>query len=410
MSFTRKDGKLAKRALLALCGLIALAEVAHAQAKYDDGASDKEITIGQTAPYSGPLSILGALGKVQVAYFKMVNERGGINGRKINFISLDDAYQPPRTVEQTRKLVEEHKVLAVTGVGVPTSAAVQRYLNTRKVPQIFLATGASRFADPKNFPWTMGWMPINVTEGSIYAKHILDNVKDAKIGVLYQNDDFGKDFITGFKSGLGDQATRLIVKETTYEVTDPTLDSQIISLQSSGANVLFTGAAAKFGALALRKVYDIGWKPTHYLANTSTSIAANLTPIGLEKAIGVLSTRYLKDPSDPAWANDKAVQDYLAFLKKYAPDLDPNDTIGVIGYSIAQTIQHVLQKSGDDLTRQNLMRQAASLTDVELPMLIPGIRLKTTVQDYTPIEQLQLIRFDGKIWQGLGDVMSGGGR
>ena len=410
MSLSSEERNFAGQLTTALCALgcvLSLNELALAQGKYDDGASDKEIRIGQTVPYSGPLSVLGTLGKVQLAYFSKVNELGGINGRTVNLISLDDAYQPSRTVEQTRKLVEEQKVLAMTGVGVPTSAAVQRYLNTKKVPQIFLATGAVRFADPKNFPWTMGWMPLNVTEGKIYGKYIADNIPNAKIGVLYQNDDFGKDFLSGFKSGLGDKAASLIVKETTYEVTDPTLDSQIISLRSSGADVLFTGAAAKFGALALRKVYDIGWKPTQFLASTSTSIAINLRPIGLEKAVGVISTRYLKDPSDPAWANDKAVQEYLAFLKKYAPELDPNDTIGVIGYSIAQTIEHVLRNCGNDLTRENVMKQPTSLKDVELPMLIPGIKLNTGPDDYVPIDQLQLMKFDGQLWRGFGGISSG---
>jgi branched-chain amino acid transport system substrate-binding protein len=391
---------------IALLGLAWLASPAAAQKHYDTGASDTEIKLGETSPFSGPNSAIGTIGRANTAYFKMVNDQGGINGRKVNFISLDDGFDPARAVEQTRKLVEEEQVLAIVGGATLPSAAVQRYLNAKKMPQLFIMSGAKRLIDPERAPWTVGWQPNYYGEARIYAKYILQNIKDAKIAVLYENDDFGKDFLNGFKSALGDQS-KLIVAEASYESTDATADSQIVSLQGSGANVFFSAVSIKFGALAIRKVYDIGWKPIYFTSNVATSLAATLVPAGVEKAVGLISTRFLKDPSDPAWASDKGVQDYLAFLKSYAPGIDPKDVTGVFGYSQAQTLRQVLTQCGDDLTRENVLKQALSLSDFELPLLIPGIKLNTGPTRYGPIDQLQMIRFDGKVWVGMGEVMSG---
>jgi branched-chain amino acid transport system substrate-binding protein len=377
-----------------------------AQKKYDPGASDTEIRIGNTNPYSGPASAYGTIGKAIAAYFKMVNDQGGINGRKVNFISYDDGYSPPRTVEMARKLVEQDQVLFVfQTLGTPSNTAIHKYMNMRKVPQMHVATGATKWNDPKNHPWTMGWQPNYQTEAQIYARHILQTKPDAKIAVLYQNDDYGKDYLKGFKDGLGDKA-KLIVAEASYEVSEPTIDSQIVQLQSSGANVFFNITTPKFAAQAIRKAYDIGWKPVHYLNNVSNSVGSVLTPAGLEKSVGVISSAYLKDATDPRWANDPAITQWRAFMKKYYPDGNQADVFNVYGYTVAATLHQVLKQSGDNLTRENIMKQAASMKGFRIDTLLPGITVQTGGSDYAPIEALQLERFDGKQWELFGEVMS----
>jgi branched-chain amino acid transport system substrate-binding protein len=376
-----------------------------AQKKYGPGASDAEIKIGQTMPYSGPASAYGIIGRTEVAYLRMINEQGGINGRKINLISLDDGYSPPRTVEQVRKLVEEEQVLFVfQTLGTPSNTAIQKYLNGKKVPQLFVATGATKWGDPEHFPWTIGWQPNYQTESKIYAAYILKNHPNAKIGVLYQNDDYGKDYLRGFKDGLGAKSG-MIVAELSYETSDPTIDSQIVSLKASGADVFFNVTTPKFAAQAIRKAYDIGWKPLHFLNNVSASIAAVLEPAGLDRSAGLITTAYLKDPTDPTWKNDKGVKDFLAFMAKYVPEGNPHDAGTFYGYTVAQTLVQALKQCGDDLTRENVMRQAANLKDLELPMLLPGIKINTSPSDFYPIEQVQLARFDGKSWVRFSDVL-----
>ncbi|HXV07601.1 MAG TPA: ABC transporter substrate-binding protein [Burkholderiales bacterium] len=398
----------AYRALAAaLAAGLVFAAAAHAQKRYGPGASDTEIKFGQTMPYSGPASAYGTIGKAEAAYFRMINDQGGVNGRKLNLISLDDGYSPPRTVEQIRKLVEDEQVLfAFQTLGTPSNTAIHKYMNGRKVPQLFVATGATKWGDPQHYPWTMGWQPTYQHESQIYAKYLLKNRPNAKIAVLFQNDDYGKDYLKGFKDGLGDQVSKLIVAEASYEVTDPTVDSQIVALKASGADVLFNITTPKFAAQAIRKVHDIGWRPLHFLNVVSTSVAAVLQPAGLDKSVGLVSVAYFKDPTDPAWKDDKAVQDYLAFMKKYYPDGNPADAFNVYGLAVAQTLVQTLRQCGDDLTRENLMRQAANLKDVEVPMLLPGIRINTSPTDFYPIEQVQLIRFDGKTWVRFGEIVS----
>jgi len=381
--------------------------VALAQKKYGPGATDTEIKIGQTMPYSGPASAYGTIGKAEAAYFKMINDQGGINGRKINLVSLDDGYSPPRTVEQIRRLVEEEEVLfTFQTLGTPPNTAIHKYMNAKKVPQLFVATGATKWGDPEHYPWTMGWQPPYQHESHIYAKYILKNKPTAKIAILYQNDDYGKDYLKGFKDGLGDKAASMIVAEVSYEVSDPSIDTQIVTLQASGADTFFNITTPKFAAQAIRKAYDIGWKPQQFLNNVSISIATVLQPAGLEKSVGLISSGYIKDPNDPSWKDEKATKDYLAFMKKYYPDGAPEDINNVYGYSVAQTLVPVLKQCGDDLTRENIMRQAANLKDLELPMLLPGIRINTSPTDFYPIEQAQLIRFDGKTWVRFGELMS----
>jgi branched-chain amino acid transport system substrate-binding protein len=386
---------------------LTLAPAAQAQKRYGPGASDTEIKIGQTMPYSGPASAYGTIGKSEAAYLRMINDRGGINGRKLNLISLDDGYSPPRTVEQIRKLVEDEQVLfTFQTLGTPSNTAIQKYMNARKVPHLFVATGATKWGDPQHFPWTIGWQPTYQHESHIYAKYILQNRPNAKIAVLYQNDDYGKDYLKGFKDGLGSQGSKLIVAEASYEVTDPTVDSQMVALKASGADVLFDITTPKFAAQAIRKVHDIGWRPLHFLNVVSTSVAAVLQPAGLDKSVGLVSVAYFKDPTDPAWKDDKEVNDYLAFMKKYYPEGNPADGFNAYGYAVAQTLVQTLKQCGDDLTRENIMRQAANLKDVEVPMLLPGIRINTSQSDFYPIEQVQLIRFDGKTWVRFGDIVS----
>jgi branched-chain amino acid transport system substrate-binding protein len=385
---------------------LALISPALAEKSYGPGVSDTEIKLGQTMPYSGPASSYGTIGKAEAAYFAMINAQGGVNGRKITLISLDDGYSPPKTVEQTRRLVEQDGVLLdFNPLGTPPNSAIQKYLNEHGVPQLFVATGATKWGNPKEFPWTMGWQPTYQTEGHIFARYILDHVPDARIGVLYQDDDYGKDYLKGLKDALGDKAKKLIVMETSYEVTDPTIDSQIVSLQASGANVFYDVTIPKFAAQAIRKVYDIGWKPVHLLNAVSASVSAVAKPAGLEKTAGVITLEYLKDPTDPQWNNDKGYQDWLAWMKKYYPDGDLTNAFNVYGYTVAQSMVQVLKQCGDQLTRENVMKEAAHL-DQQLPMLLPGVRVSTSPTQFFPIREMQLARFNGEIWQLFGKVIS----
>ena len=394
-------------AAVAALGL-ALSAPVEAQKKYGPGASDKEIKIGNTNPYSGPASAYGAIGKAIAASFKKVNDEGGVNGRMINFISLDDGYSPPKTVEQVRRLVEQEEVLLVfQPLGTPPNSAIHKYMNAKKVPHLFVATGATKWGDPKNFPWTMGWQPNYQTEGKIYAAYLLKNKPDAKVGILFQNDDYGKDYLTGFKAGLGDKAKTMIVSEVSYEVTDPTVDSQIVTLKSSGADTFFNITTPKFAAQAIRKAYDIDWKPLHLLNNVSTSVSAVLKPAGLEKAVGIITSAYLVDPTDKDVQGTPALNDWLAWMKKYNPEGNIADTFNVYGYSVAQTMVQVLKQCGDDLTRENVMKQAANLKNLELPMLHTGIKVNTGPNDFYPIEQMLLQKFNGTTWEKFGQVLGG---
>jgi len=391
---------------LAVAGLAAAAISlsAAAQKKYDPGATDTEIKIGDLKPYSGPASAYGTIGKAIAAYFDKVNAEGGVNGRKIKYISLDDGYNPAKAVEQSRKLVEEDEVLLIfNSLGTPSNTAIQKYMNQKKVPQLFVATGATKWGDPKNFPWTMGWQPTYQTEGKIYAAHILETKPNAKIGVLYQNDDYGKDYLKGFEDGLGDKAKTMIVSKVSYEVTDPNIDSQMVTLKGSGADTFFNITTPKFAAQAIKKAAEIGWKPTHYLNNVSSQVGSTLKPAGLENAVGIITTQYNKDPTDPQWANDKAFLDWKAWMQKYYAGGDLTDASNVYGYSAAMTMVQVLKQCGDNLTRENVMKQAANL-DMVLPMALPGINVKTGPNDFYPIEREQLARFDGKTWVLFGKV------
>ncbi|SHN79305.1 ABC transporter substrate-binding protein [Bradyrhizobium erythrophlei] len=365
-----------------------------------------EILIGQTNPYSGPLSAYGTQGRAQAAYYKMINDQGGVNGRKIKLISLDDAYSPPKTVEQHRRLIESDEVLGIVGtMGTPTNSAIVKYVNGKAVPHIFLATGASKWGDVANYPWTMGWYPTYRSEGMIYGTYIRETIKDAKIAILSQNDDYGRDFVSGFKAGLGDAADKLIVKELAYEVSEPTVDSEVITLKASGANVLFSAVTAKAAAQTIKKAAELDWHPTHFLVQNANSIATVLTPAGLDHSTGIISTAYLKDPSDPQFANDTGIKWYLDFMKQYYSDGDAKDPQNEIGVSIAATFVQVMRQCGDDLSRENLMKQANNIRDLELPLLLPGIKLNTSATDHYPIEQLQLVKFDGKGWQSFGPVL-----
>jgi branched-chain amino acid transport system substrate-binding protein len=395
---------------LSAAGLVLAGGLAFAAGQYGPGASDTEIKIGNTMPYSGPASAYGAIGKAETAYFAMINDQGGINGRKINFISRDDGYSPPKAVELVRQLVEQDQVLLMFNpLGTPSNTAIQGYLNDNKVPQLFVATGADKWNDPKRYPWTMGWQPSYRIEARIYGRYILKNLAAAKIAVLYQNDDFGKDYLIGLREGLGDKADKMIVATQTYETTDPTVDSQIVSLQGSGADVLLTAATPKFAAQAIRKVYDIGWKPTHFLTNVSISVKAVIQPAGAEKAVGIITAGYLKEPTDPQWQDTPEYKEWLAWMKKYNTSGNVADGNNVFGYSVAQTMVAVLKASGDNLTRENVMKQAASIHDLKLPMLLPGIIVSTSADDFAPIKQMQLEKFDGTTWQLFGEVISGSG-
>jgi len=377
-----------------------------AQKKYDVGASDAEIKVGNIMPYSGPLSAYATIGKTIAAYFNKINAEGGINGRKINFISYDDGFSPPKTVEQARKLVENDEVLLIfQSLGTPTNNAIQKYMNTNKVPQLFVATGATKFGDQKNFPWTMGWQPTYQIEGHIYARYLLQNHPNGKIAILYQNDDSGRDYIKGLKDGLGGKMQ--IVAEAPYEPADPTVDSQIIKLKASGADIFFNEASPKFAAQAIKKLAELSWKPVHLLASISASVGSVLKPAGLENSKGILSTGYLKDPTDPSWKNDPAVKEWAAFMDKYYPEGDKTTTFTVYGYLTAQTLVQVLKQCGDDLTRENVMKQAANLKDLELGMLLPGIKINTGPSDYYPIKQMQMSRFNGEYGELFGPLIAG---
>jgi branched-chain amino acid transport system substrate-binding protein len=395
------------RALIAsvvLC--VALAGPAIAQKKYDTGASDTEIRIGNIMPYSGPASAYGTIGKALGAYFNKVNAEGGINGRKITFITYDDGYAPPKTVEQARRLVENDDVLLIlNSLGTAHNTAIQKYMNVKKVPQLFVATGATKFGDPKNFPWTMGWQPNYQSEGRIFAQHILKNHPQGRIGILFQNDDYGKDYVKGLKDGLAGKM--MIVAELPYEPTDPTVDSQMVSLKASGADIFFNVTTPKFAAQSIKKAAEIGWKPVHLLNSVSASVGAVIKPAGLENAHGVLTALYGKDPTDPFWKDDPGMREWVAFMDKYYPDGDKSSSFPVYGYSIARTMVQVLQQCGDDLTRANVMKQAASLKDYETGMALPGIKINTSPTDFYPIEQMQMGRFNGESFVPFGPILDG---
>src|SRR5881275_17506 len=381
-----KRSSLVVLALVAALGPLLFAGPAGAQWP---GVTPTEIKIGNTNPYSGPASAYGTIGKALTAYFKKVNAEGGVNGRKIDFVTLDDGYSPPKTVEMVRRLVEQDQVAFVfQTLGTPTNSAIHKYLNQAKVPHLFVATGATKWGDPQHFPWTMGWQPTYQAEGQIYAKYILKTHPNAKIAILFQNDDYGKDYVKGLKDGLGDKAKSMIVSELPYEPADPTVDSQIVSLKNSGADVFFNVTTPKFAAQAIKKAHEIGWKPVHLLNNVSNSVGSVLKPAGLEASKDVLSTGYLKDPTDPTWDNDAGKKEWLAFMDKYFPDGDKTSSFTAYGYTVAQTLHQVLKQAGDNLTRENVMKQAASLKGVKLPMLLPGIEINTSATDFYPIEQM----------------------
>jgi ABC-type branched-subunit amino acid transport system substrate-binding protein len=399
------------RSLVALTAGAAVAAVtamaANAQKKYDPGASDTEIRIGNIMPYSGPASSYGVIGRAEAAYFNKINAEGGINGRKVTFISYDDAYSPPKAIEQARKLVEGDEVLLIfQPLGTPSNSAIQKYMNARQVPQLFVASGATKFGDPKNFPWTMGWQPNYQSEGRIYAKYVRDHYPDSKIAVFWQNDDAGKDQVKGLRDGLGDKAG-MIIADRSYEVNDPTIDSQIVALHDSGADIFFSWAAPKASAQAIRKVGELGWKPKFFLANTATSVAAVLRPAGLDNAKDIISTAYLKDPTDPMWQDDPGTRNWRAFMDRYYPDGDKSNANNVYGYVLAQNMVQVLKQCGDDLTRANVMKQAASLRNFSTDMMLPGVEANTGPDDFFPIEQMQLMRFDGESWRLFGEVITG---
>ncbi|WP_342724943.1 ABC transporter substrate-binding protein [Bradyrhizobium sp. B097] len=403
MSATRRLAVLgAALALIATSSSAALA-----QKKYDTGASDTEIKIGNIMPYSGPASAYGIIGRTEAAYFKKINDAGGINGRKINFISYDDAYSPPKAVEQARKLVESDEVLLIfNSLGTPSNSAIQKYMNSKKVPQLFVATGATKWNDPKDFPWTMGWQPNYQSETQIYAKYILKNMPNAKIAVLFQNDDYGKDYLKGLKDGLGQKAASMIVAEESFETSQPTIDSNIVKLKSSNADVFIDIATPKFAAQAIKKVAEIGWKPTHFLNNVSASVGSVIKPAGFENAQDIISAAYLKDASDKQWDNDPGMKEFYAFMAKDFPEGDKLDGGTVVGFGVAQTLVQVLKQCGDNLTRENIMKQAASLQDFRTEVLLPGIKINTAANDFAPISQLQLMKFKGEKWELFGDVIS----
>jgi ABC-type branched-subunit amino acid transport system substrate-binding protein len=382
------------------------ASPALAQKKYDTGATDTEIKIGQTVPFSGPASAYATIGKTQAAYFKMINEQGGVNGRKINLVQYDDAYSPPKAVEQIRKLVESDEVLLTFQiVGTPVNAAVQKYLNGKKVPQLFAATGASRFTDPKNFPWTMGFNPNYFVEGRIYGQYIIKNHPNAKIGILYQNDDLGKDYLNGMKAGLGDKASSMIVTEASYEPTDPTIDSQILKIKDSGADLFFSATTPKQAAQAIKKISELNWHPIQIVDINATSVGAVMKPAGLEASKDVISTNYGKDPLDPSWKDDAGMKRYFDFMAKYYPDGDKDSNFNTYGYATAQMLVHVLKTCGDDLTRENVMKQAASMKDVTTDIALPGIKANTSPTDYRVNKQLQMMKFNGERWELFGPII-----
>jgi branched-chain amino acid transport system substrate-binding protein len=387
--------------------LAASSSGALAQKKYDTGATDTEIKIGNIMPYSGPASAYGVIGRTEAAYFKKINDAGGVNGRKINFVSYDDAYSPPKAVEQARKLVESDEVLFIfNSLGTPSNSAIHKYMNSKKVPQLFVATGATKWNDPKDFPWTMGWQPNYQSETQIYAKYLLKNKPDAKIAVLYQNDDYGKDYLKGLKDGLGAKAASMIVAEESYETTEPTIDGHIVKLKSTGADVFVNITTPKFAAQAIKKIAEIDWKPLHFLNNVSNSIGSVIKPAGYQNAQDIISAAYLKDVTDPQWANDPGMNQFLAFMTKDFPEGDKLDSGTMVGYGVAQTLVQVLKQCGDNLTRENVMKQAASLKDFRTEVLLPGIKINTGPTDFAPISQLQLEKFKGEKWELFGDIIS----
>ena len=393
-----------RTSLIAALALISAGPAVLAQKKYDTGATDKEIKIGHINPYSGPASAYGAIGKAIQAYFDKINAEGGVNGRRLNFISLDDGYNPAKTVEQARKLVEEEEVLfTFQTLGTPPNSAIHKYMNAKKVPQLFVATGATKWGDPKNFPWTMGWQPNYQSESKIYAAHLLENMPNGKVAILYQNDDYGKDYLKGFEDGLGAKAASMIVAKVSYEVTDPTVDSQMVSLKASGADVFFNITTPKFAAQAIKKAADLGWKPMHYLNSVSSAVGSVLVPAGVQNSVGIVTAGYIKDPTDPQFQKGKEWDDFVGWMQKYHPKGDMKDNFNVYGYTVAQNVVYVLQKAGDELTRANIMKQASNM-DLTLPMLLPGVNIKTTPDDFYPIEREQLMRFDGTTWQLFGKV------
>src|SRR6516165_9411628 len=398
-----------KLPLLAAAAAFAVfaSQTAFAQKKYDTGAGDTEIKIGNVEAYSGPASAYGIIGKTEEAYFKMVNDAGGVNGRKINFISYDDGYSPPKTVEQVRKLVESDEVFLVfNGLGTPTQSAVQKYHNAKKVPQLFLATGASKWNDPKDFPWTMGFWPSYRVEARIFAKYILKEKPNAKVAIFYANDDFGKDYVAGFKEIFGEKASSLIVAEESYETTEPSIDSHIVKLKGTGADVFVDISTPKFAAQAIKKLAELEWKPMHLLTNVSNSTGAVMKPAGLDASEGVLSAGYLKDASNPQWKDDEGMKKFMTFVDKYMPGANISDVNMAYGYAAAQTMVQVLKQCGDNLTRENVMKQAASLKDFAPDTLIPGITVNTSPTDFGPIEQLKMMQFKGGKWELFGDIIS----
>ncbi|WP_179732864.1 MULTISPECIES: ABC transporter substrate-binding protein [unclassified Bradyrhizobium] len=404
-----RNGMLHLAAATALTLALSIS-AANAQKKYDPGASDTEIKVGQTVPFSGPASAYATIGKTQAAYFKMINDQGGINGRKINLIQYDDAYSPPKAVEQVRKLVESDEVLLTFQiVGTPSNAAVQKYLNSKKVPQLFAATGASKFTDPKNFPWTMGYNPNYFVEGRIYGQYVLKEHPNAKIGVLYQNDDLGKDYLNGIKAGLGDKAGKMIVTEASYEVSDPTIDSQILKIKDAGADLFFSATTPKQAAQAIKKIAEMGWHPVQIVDINATSVGAVMKPAGLEASKGVISVNYGKDPLDPAWKDDAGMKKYFDFMAKYYPDGDKDSSFNTYGYGTAQLLVHVLKQCGDNLTRENVMKQAASLKDFIGDTALPGIKANTSATDYRVNKQLQMMKFNGERWELFGPILEDAG-
>jgi branched-chain amino acid transport system substrate-binding protein len=379
-----------------------------AQKKYDTGASDTEIKIGNIMPYSGPASAYGLIGKTEEAYFKMINDKGGINGRKINFVTYDDAYSPPKAVEQVRKLVESDEVLAVFNpLGTPSNTAIQKYLNAKKIPQLFVATGATKWNDPKTFPWTMGWQPSYQSEARIYAKWLMKEKPDAKIAILYQNDDFGKDYLKGTKDGLGAKASSMIIMEESYEISEPSIDGHIVKIKAANPDVLLIYTTPKFAAQTIKKTAELSWKPLQILTNVSISVGSVMKPAGFEASQGVLSAAYAKDSTDPQWANDPGMKRWNEFIDKYMPGADKTDTAMVYGYGAASTLAKALEMCGDDLTRANLMKQAASLKDFAPDTLLPGVKINTSATDFAPIAQLQMQRFKGEKWELFGEIISG---
>jgi branched-chain amino acid transport system substrate-binding protein len=396
----------ARAFLMAVAFSVAASGGALAQKKYDTGATDTEIKIGNIMPYSGPASSYGVIGKTETAYFNMINDQGGINGRKINFISYDDGYSPPKAVEQVRKLVESDEVLLVfNSLGTPSNTAFQKYLNGKKIPQLFVATGASKWNDPKNFPWTMGWQPSYQVEAKIYAKYLMKEKPGAKIAVLYQNDDFGKDYQKGFREGLGDKASMIITEES-YEISEPTIDSHIVKIKSLNPDVVVSFVTPKFAAQTIKKIGELGWKPLHLVTNVSVSVGAVMQPAGFAAAQGVLSADYRKDGADAQWKNDDGMKKWSAFLDKYMPGVDRSDNSLIYGYGAAQTLVKVLEMCGDDLTRANVMKQAASLKDFAPDTLLPGVKISTSATDYAPIKQLRMMRFKGETWELFGDIIA----